>query len=1007
MSPIWQAVAQRATSVRCGRLPELLDFLLKSENAHARALMEIPWPQLPSKDSARELEMQIISRHAQGHLTYAEASDWLGLVYAATKEMGRRGTTLESTRLSDYQPPEESPFAPKHLHLILLFARWKESFHLWLQKSLNQADRPAHQASIVLSAIMHGALLDQVKIEQLLVSPGSQVPFDFRLGLATIPFRLPYMGISDGLIQRWQPDPITAMLIFRLPENGPSLKKKALLNAIRNILFQGMPEPVRLPTSISEIIQSSSGWWSANGSVLDVRVAQRKVVAHGFNDPTWDALTQAQVSNDPHDSRSELSPRVATPLETLDSFGDLESIHSWLADVREVLAAENLDAARTICQEGIGQWPEDSSTYLGWLLYLLQGKSSSRNPLQLSTIRKRFLLTIPHLLNHLGTDNPAEANTLELEDIYAEILQGATADPIRELGAGLRDFHDFLVNTHGKSRVSNTTDIFGCSALKPVDASVITVEEYEETLAWIDRQTGRRWTQREKRICKLVLMLCFRTGCRRMEAIGLRLQDIHSHFRLFCLIRKHEFRRLKTVNAKRELPLFALLGRREQRVLREWIEVREAEDNEDSGHDGFGLIFNEFGKGDVSWADRMSRRINEALQAVTGRHVHIHTLRHSFATWTYLRLRAADLPSLARCFRHLPKTASMIRNGRRVRPLLISMGYGFATVRELAFCVARLLGHSSPQVSLRHYIHSADLILGALTWNAADSLPKPVLVAASGLASAAAYDRIENGGLASLLDGCRQKYRSLPPKESDNKEELSRAGKSSPAEISHQKFPEGWISRERCEAVLALSMDSTSTPEIIAANQGLTIDEVTFMLDMTIEWGGRFQLDSCNGRITRMPQPPRSNERRLVADLEWRLARVWSEDHDLFLTGVDTHLRRFDHQRKDVLFHGKEDVDHLRMYLKFLKRLGLPPERFEWVLRRRPDDDMTLPSWVTRLRLQWWPSKFKRIAPPVQKYEQKHGKWIGVLPLDDKGVGVGNLFATALLIAAMGNTGRG
>ncbi len=191
MSPIWHAVAQRATRVRRERLPVLLDFLRQSENAHARALMEIPWPELPSTISARELEMQIVSWYAQGHLAYAAAADWLGLVYAATKEMGRRGTTLEPTRLSDYQPPEESPFAPERLRLILLFASWRKSFHLWLRKSLKQADRPAHQAAVVLSAIIHGALLDRMKIDQLVSEMHAEVPLDFRLGLPTIPFRLP------------------------------------------------------------------------------------------------------------------------------------------------------------------------------------------------------------------------------------------------------------------------------------------------------------------------------------------------------------------------------------------------------------------------------------------------------------------------------------------------------------------------------------------------------------------------------------------------------------------------------------------------------------------------------------------------------------------------------------------------------------------------------------------------------------------------------------------------
>jgi len=1028
--PWWDSVEKRASRVRKLRIAPLLNYLGQSDNAHARALIGLPTADPPDQQSAHELEMAYISRFANGRLSRNETMDWLGLTYAGVKELERIGTALPPTRLSDHQPPVESPFAPAKMELAERLSCWRDAFYLWLRNHHATATRPAQQAAIVLSAMIHGALFDNAKLKLLLAHLETNTPSPSGLRLDALTFRLPYRGGGNNHTQRWIPDPVSAMLMYRLPDSGESLRFGKLLNEIRRLLAQGNLGQALEPKSVFEISQACATWWSMMGARVDVKISQRKVIAHAFADEIWNALS-GQVGN-----ALSSSPRInsevdsnSTADEATEADEDLLAIHPWLANVRDMLKKPTQSEVARDCDALLDELSDDlAKTYVGWLSHMLKGKNSSRNPLKLSTIRERVLCTLPQLLNQFGVGNPANRNGPQLEDLYVEILaEVAPGEASRELAPGLRDFHDYLVrNCSGgefpEKKIENGQEVFGDAALKPVDANVLTVEEYLETLAWIDRQSGRHWTRKRKDICKLVLILGFRCGLRRMEIFGARLDDIHCHVRLMALIRLNSFRRLKTDNSKREIPLFAFLNKKEQRFLKEWIAERVSDDKKAGGSSkGSGFLFDEFGKLSLeyeslvnkpekspamTWADTISRQIIEALKSATGRDLHLHHLRHSFGTWIYLMLRNPDFPAISRMFVHLPKTALMLRRGRWLRRLIVSFDCAIFTAREYAFCVARLLGHSSPMVSFGHYIHSADIVLGAQVWKAAEDIPSAVLVAASGLTQSAAYKRLESS-VASLVQGCQEKHRHSGSESASvavqDKSVADQPAKSMPTKDMHSLLPATWVRFGVIECVLAMSLDPKRDLQGIAADQKLAHADIVSMLDLATQWAPVVELEVDGGRLTQLPELPRGDaQRAYLADIELKLAMLKQTNADLYLDGLELHLRHYSRQKRDALFQGKKDVEALRRYLMFLKALGVDCKDFQWVIRRTKTANPCLPAWAKRMRHQWWPASMKYIAPPAKNYVGEHSKWAGILPLDKSGKGIGKLFATAIYFAAIG-----
>jgi len=101
----------------------------------------------------------------------------------------------------------------------------------------------------------------------------------------------------------------------------------------------------------------------------------------------------------------------------------------------------------------------------------------------------------------------------------------------------------------------------------------------------------------------------------------------------WLFIRPSEERGLKTPNSTRQLPLTALVPSEELKLLLEW--KREFA----RGPSLFGV------------SEDLMKTIHKALHTATGTDdTHFHNLRHSFGTWTFLRLMLSDLREIPNLF---------------------------------------------------------------------------------------------------------------------------------------------------------------------------------------------------------------------------------------------------------------------------------------------------------------------------------------------------------------------
>lgn len=1006
---IWSAVQKRCPKSRREAIPELRSFLLGLNNPHAILLSGVLPTAATNSDSARHLE-EAVAEHYRKHPKFskADAANWLSLIASAVTEYISDGAAVSQTWVVPFAGPAPSIFNEIAVEDATEVLEWRQALHQWIINDAASASRREFQAAVLLSSLLHGMLIDTVKIKRLLRHLCRNIEPEVSMGFAAISFRLPFDGLGDHHLQRWHLDTVTEMLYWRaIKLNGADLETDEIYETVKRILIGNHTNGGRLPKQFPKLVKITATWWATRSSQIEIQTSSRGIQAHAFPDTAWARLCATPSPNKPTYIRSlpneNIGEEKESPADTLDQdelcllfpwFGTAVSALEDEKDAKVVLA--KLDAA---LPPGQGT---TTPTYVEWLKWLLQGKSSAGGPLALSTIRKRFFVTASQLLLVLGESNPADLCTPALADIYAELTGDPLPDiPVSHLKEGLRDFHAFLVQTLGHPALERESEVLGNDAsLKPVDGNVISFDDYLVIQSQLKQQLAQRnVTLEEFEICQIVLMLAFRTGLRRMEIFGLRLSDIQTEVGLTLIINPHEFRGLKTTSSERVIPLRAFLSLEERLLLKRFVgQRRRAEQCAMEPND---LLFWQFGeKNSETWVAKIYKIIRDAIRTVTGDDaLYMHHLRHSFGSWTYLRLRIPDFPDLLEHFEHLPATKKALQTGAKLRLLLLHQSTEIS--RKYGYLVARLLGHSSPVVSLGHYIHCCDLIAGAIASRETQLIEQQVLVAASGLPKSTAYENLANGYQQLLI---RIRQRNQQQAASPNAESRQRGAprKEESDEISQQ-----WISFQLQLDVLAILAKPGASKQTACDALQVAPALVDRIVEAMTVHGRRFSVIDRQGCPANPPLSPRIHEdKEFFFELEKRLKRLYASDPKLFVKGIEIHLSHVVLQKNDVLFQGKDEFQLLKAYLRFMKALGIEAKQLRWVFRQA--DTMNFPGWCDLERLPIIPATAKRLAPPKSVKAAEFANSIGVLMLAkqrDDGFGT-HLITTMLLAATMSDTLR-
>jgi hypothetical protein len=349
-------------------------------------------------------------------------------------------------------------------------------------------------------------------------------------------------------------------------------------------------------------------------------------------------------------------------------------------------------------------------------------------------------------------------------------------------------------------------------------------------------------------------------------------------------------------------------------------------------------------------------------------------------------------------FTHLPETAKAISQGRRLRFQLL--GTRGSPSRAYAYAVARLLGHSSPQVSIGHYVHSGDMILAAITHREMADVPRSELIAASGLPMATAYRHLSQSEHQLIMAAReRQHPEKVSGSQQPGSDKTHRAKRGRPAKIPAHERPE-WLPLVKVRSILHLAGKGGIPAGEIARQLGLGVDRVESILFKAPLFGPLIGLSA--GADGQAPCPDKlryPEEKAWAQDLEARLASMALSSPRLYVEGLELHLRHFNRNKHDVVFKGSKEAAALRRYLRFLGLLGLDFSRLQWVVRRPVGDLPAPPTWVGGVGAPWLPARVRRIAPPSLEKASSYARWAGLQPVDESGYGQGKAMAGVLFLA--------
>jgi integrase len=336
-----------------------------------------------------------------------------------------------------------------------------------------------------------------------------------------------------------------------------------------------------------------------------------------------------------------------------------------------------------------------------WLRHLSEDRSSKGKLLADGSIRHyrglliaRLIETFPETLSGMDGD--------ELTDLYRDVASDTLSPQLkgRVLGA-LREFDRFVRKECLPQLPAASIPGFDGGPYE-ISARIITVAEFKACIEGIESgELVQVRTQRERDRLQGFLMLAFRTGGRRNELLGLRRQDFWVQDNLLVRIRPNIVRKLKTSNARRNIPLGWIPGHERERL--EALSAKSIHPE-----DTF-VFFDEACPSAVALENhRIISLARLVLKEVSGdSNLHPHNIRHSLASLAAAGMFGRDLSVDAH-----PMCPQWILEAMSFAPELeesISSHLHRSAARGSA--LAMLLGHGSEITSYEHYVHVFDLLL--------------------------------------------------------------------------------------------------------------------------------------------------------------------------------------------------------------------------------------------------------------------------------------------------------
>lgn len=852
---------------------------------------------------------------------------------------------------------------------------------------------------LLTSAAYGGGLMDIAQLIALVEVTPERI--EWLAGVPEIRLPLSIRGKAQAEYRQWFPDPATLALLIScsddMREMGARLRRKeTTLRCIRKFFgWAGVPDQ-DLPTSLTELLDLLRMQMQLRQPQILVNFACR----HGFVSQSLRPSSWGEMFGHPG-----LEDPVGTYGDSLRSDEDGEEktdTPDWLLDLcRQIRAGLPIELSPQ------AEEPEALEVLIrSWAAYLVGGASIYGHGIGRSIIARYTRLLGEVLASQLDGLSVFQMELDALESVYEAALEAQVTDGKRRtLAKAVHEFHAFLERRYYYPPISPYSVLGIGRDVASVDARILSEDQYQAVLRTLNTCGLELRTPRLVTVSKLFLILGFRLGLRRNEALKLRLGDLHLpelsseaserirrrhpnmrrlsgqeladlELPIDLLVRPHAQRGLKTQNSVRRLPLRLLLEPNELALLMCWHQERQAEERSAPASE-FLFCIPELKTQWVSESTLLPA-LHACMREVTGSEViHYHHLRHSCATWQMLKLMGAITESSSELiFRDLPLTTRWLKDAARQREALI-YSYGGPT-RRIVHIVSALLGHGSPKTSLLHYIHSLPLILAqAWQWN-----PRAWLFSAHNVASIAKVSLPTAG--PDSIGGAEHMLRVIGRIKSLRARRRSRGAA---IRSTIQRVENGWAIERICriESMLAYASYAEDSGQQINLewlefsphDRDMMLDRARYIRDLKLrsqsKTGGNHRLRASlhSEAPSLIPMPPQHGGRDAVAGYAQRLYELLDgTERDRANRAIDHFVERCWSSETTLRFYRDRDEEHARDFLWLLASIGIPARSIELIVYDERKPRATKAYWRQQLGILRRP--FRQHKPENPDTDNSH-----------------------------------
>ena len=320
-----------------------------------------------------------------------------------------------------------------------------------------------------------------------------------------------------------------------------------------------------------------------------------------------------------------------------------------------------------------------------WLLFLHLKKKRKQ-----STLYKYLGVSMP-LLQALGGMPVDQDRLAMLVEAYQYVVEQARTEKNRDYRwTVLRSFHSFLVADLGLANVTMEFVGGGAAVTHHADANCLSEHEFRLVAGHLAAHSStlgqiRYW----------VFMLGFRAGLRIGEALSIQLDDVllcdeMEETDVILLIRNNVYVGIKSHDSRRQLPLHYLLTDSERDAFKDFVANRQ-----EVARHGRVMLFGEGGDSVAPLRDdRVQIEVHDAMRRITGDpSLRFHHLRHSLANYLLLSFHGVEAPWAVPS--HHAALWQEVTDGPS---------------RSGLYFIAQVMGHASPDVTLRSYLHFTCLL---------------------------------------------------------------------------------------------------------------------------------------------------------------------------------------------------------------------------------------------------------------------------------------------------------